>query len=91
MQLGNQRRLARHPGMPNAKQGRCYSLDDVYDAHCVAETLAIPYYVVNHEELFEREVVRPFVEKYLSGRTPIPCSFCNDHLKFDQWLTVVQE
>jgi tRNA-specific 2-thiouridylase len=91
MQLWNQRRLAGHPGMPEAAQGRCCSLDDVYDARHVAETLGIPYYVVNHEERFEREVVRPFVEEYLSGRTPIPCSLCNSHLKFDQLLTVARQ
>jgi tRNA-specific 2-thiouridylase len=91
MQLWNQRRLAGREGMPEAVQGRCCSLDDVYDARRVAETIGIPYYVVNHEERFERDVVRPFVEQYLSGRTPIPCSLCNNHLKFDQLLIVTQQ
>lgn len=91
MQLWNQRRLAGHEGMPESVQGRCCSLDDVYDARRVAETVGIPYYVVNHEERFEREVVRPFVEEYLSGRTPIPCSLCNNHLKFDQLLIVARQ
>lgn len=91
MQLWNQRRLAGREGMPEAVTGRCCSLDDVYDARRVAETIGIPYYVVNHEERFERDVVRPFVEEYLSGRTPIPCSLCNNHLKFDQLLTVAQQ
>src|SRR6266436_3289864 len=91
MQLWNQRRLAGHTGMPETVQGRCCSLDDVYDARRVAETLGIPYYVVNHEDRFERDVVRPFVEEYLSGRTPIPCSLCNNHLKFDQLLVVAKQ
>jgi tRNA-uridine 2-sulfurtransferase len=91
MQLWNQRRLAGREGMPEAVQGRCCSLDDVYDARRVAQTIGIPYYVVNHEDRFEREVVRPFVEEYLSGRTPIPCSLCNNHLKFDQLLTVARQ
>jgi tRNA-specific 2-thiouridylase len=91
MQLWNQRRLAGHAGMPEAVHGRCCSLDDVYDARRVAETLGIPYYVVNHEDRFEREVVRPFVEEYLSGRTPIPCSLCNNHLKFDELLIVARQ
>ncbi len=91
MQLWNQRRLAGHEGMPESVKGRCCSLDDVYDARRVAETIGIPYYVVNHEDRFERDVVRPFVQEYLSGRTPIPCSLCNNHLKFDQLLTVAQQ
>src|SRR2546429_4116363 len=91
MQLWNQRRLAGHEGMPESVQGRCCSLDDVYDARRLAETIGIPYYVVNHEERFERDVVRPFVAEYLSGRTPIPCSLCNNHLKFNQLLIVAQQ
>ena len=91
MQLWNQRRLAGREGMPEQVTGRCCSLDDVYDARRVAQQIGIPYYVVNHEERFERDVVRPFVEEYLSGRTPIPCSLCNNHLKFDQLLIVAQQ
>jgi tRNA-specific 2-thiouridylase len=86
LQLWNQRRLAGKEGMPEQVTGRCCSLDDVYDARRVAEALDIPYYVVNEEERFEQDVVRPFVREYLNGRTPIPCSLCNDHLKFDQLL-----
>jgi len=91
MQLWNQRRLAGHEGMPEQVQGRCCSIDDVYDARRVAEDLGIPYYVVNHEERFERDVVRPFIDEYLSGRTPIPCSLCNNHLKFDQLLITARQ
>ncbi|MBV8893962.1 MAG: tRNA 2-thiouridine(34) synthase MnmA [Acidobacteria bacterium] len=91
MQLWNQRRLAGRDGMPPAVEGRCCSLDDVYDARRVAETIGIPFYVVNHERRFENEVVRPFVREYLTGRTPIPCSLCNNHVKFDQLLTIAQQ
>jgi tRNA-specific 2-thiouridylase len=86
LQLWNQRRLAGKEGMPEPVQGRCCSIDDVYDARRVAETLGIPYYLVNEQERFESDVVRPFVSEYLAGRTPIPCSLCNNHLKFDQLL-----
>jgi tRNA-uridine 2-sulfurtransferase len=91
MQLWNQRRLAGREGMPEQVKGRCCSIDDVYDARRVAEHIGIPYYVVNHEERFERDVVRPFVAEYLSGHTPIPCSLCNNHLKFDQLLVVARQ
>jgi tRNA-specific 2-thiouridylase len=87
LQLWDQTRLAGKHGIPEApKAGRCCSLDDVYDARRVATHLSIPYYVVNQEERFEQDVVRPFVDEYLAGRTPIPCSLCNNHLKFDQLL-----
>ena len=91
MQLWNQRRLAGHEGMPEAVQGRCCSIDDVYDARHVAEQLDIPYYVVNQQDRFEAEVVRPFVSEYLAGRTPIPCTLCNNHLKFDSLLTTARQ
>ena len=90
LQLWNQRRLAGREGMPESVQGRCCSIDDVYDARRVAEHLGIPYYLVNAQERFEQEVVRPFVDEYLAGRTPIPCTLCNNHLKFDQLLLTAQ-
>jgi tRNA-uridine 2-sulfurtransferase len=84
MQLWNQRRL---PDLAvEGATGRCCSLDDVYDARRVAGQIGIPYYVVNFEDRFERDVVRPFVDDYLAGRTPIPCTLCNNFIKFDQFL-----
>jgi tRNA-uridine 2-sulfurtransferase len=84
MQLWNQRRL---PEIAvEGATGRCCSLDDVYDARHVAGQIGIPYYVVNFEDRFERDVVRPFVDEYLAGRTPIPCTLCNNFIKFDQFL-----
>ncbi len=84
MQLWNQRRL---PELSNeGATGRCCSLDDVYDARRVAEQIGIPYYVVNFERQFEERVVKPFVDEYLAGRTPVPCTLCNNFIKFDRFL-----
>ena len=95
LQLWNQRRLAANyanQGLPETvPQGRCCSIDDVYDARHVAEHLNIPYYLVNAQDRFEAEVVRPFVSEYLAGRTPIPCTLCNNHLKFDQLLLTARQ
>src|SRR6185369_5529033 len=84
MQLWNQRRLPEVQS--EAATGRCCSLDDVYDARTVAEHIGIPYYTVNFEDRFEEQVVRPFVDEYLAGRTPIPCTLCNNFVKFDRFL-----
>jgi len=91
MQLWNQRRLPGTHSEGEPAQGRCCSIDDVYDARHVAQKLGIPYYVVNQEDRFEQDVVKPFVAEYLSGRTPIPCSLCNNHLKFDQLLRTARQ
>ncbi|HBY59423.1 MAG TPA: tRNA 2-thiouridine(34) synthase MnmA [Solibacterales bacterium] len=89
MQLWNQRRLPELLA-GGAGAGRCCSLDDVYDARAVARHLDIPYYVVNFEQRFEDQVVKPFVDEYLAGRTPIPCTLCNNFIKFDQFLELAE-
>jgi len=62
--------------------GRCCSLDDLWDARRVANQLGIPYYVLNLEKDFEQTVVGPFVATYLRGETPSPCILCNNYVKF---------
>ncbi len=82
MQLWDQRRGINTDENGDPLPSRCCSLDDVYDARRVAEELDFPFYVLNLERDFERDVVQPFVTSYLSGETPIPCVSCNSRLKF---------
>jgi tRNA-uridine 2-sulfurtransferase len=92
MQLWNQRRLpAMQPPSAAPAQHRCCSIDDVYDARRVAQHLDFPHYVVNFEDQFEARVVRPFVDQYLSGRTPIACTNCNTDIKFAPLLRMARQ
>ena len=89
MQLWNQRRINVGPdGEP--LPSRCCSLDDLYDARVVANKLGFPFYVLNLEDDFERDVVAPFVNNYLQGKTPSPCVACNSYLKFDKLVELTK-
>jgi tRNA-specific 2-thiouridylase len=65
---------------------RCCSLADAEDARSVAEGLGMRFYVANYRDRFRREVMEPFADAYLAGRTPIPCVTCNSRFKFDYLL-----
>ena len=72
-------------------RGSCCSLEDVHDARRVAETLDIPFYVINLEEAFTREVVDYFTRSYLKGETPNPCVKCNEVMKFELLMRKAME
>jgi tRNA-specific 2-thiouridylase len=60
--------------------------DDPDDIRQVAQKLGIRHDVLDYTDLFEQEVVQPFVDVYLSGATPNPCVECNRKLKFEALL-----
>ena len=70
------------PADYRARFDSCCSPDAVEDARGVAERLGIPFYVLNYEEEFDREVIQYFMDAYVAGETPNPCVPCNSRLKF---------
>lgn len=57
-------------------------MDEVDDAKRVCRSLGIEHFVFNYKDVFERCVIRKFVDSYLRGETPNPCVDCNRHVKF---------
>lgn len=72
----------------DGERGRCCAPEDQYDARRVADQLAMPHYTFDRRELFRAEVVEPFVDAYLEGRTPSPCVSCNRTVKLRELLPI---
>src|SRR3954452_24988787 len=64
----------------------CCSVEDVDDARMVAYELGVPFYVLNFEPEFRKNIIDNFISEYARGRTPYPCLNCNRYVKFDALL-----
>lgn len=73
-------------GPPAGDERRCCGALDLGDARRVATQIGIPHYVLEMQSEFRRHVVNPFVDAYLAGQTPVPCTACNTWIKFDLLL-----
>ena len=74
-----------------ANSKTCCSGADIMDAKKIANTITIPHYVFDYEEIFRKNVIEPFINEYKSGRTPIPCINCNEKVKFLDLLSFAKE
>ncbi len=69
----------------------CCSLDDVDDARNVANTLGMPFYVLNFKDDFREKIIDKFIRFYEEGKTPNPCIDCNRFMKFDKLYSRAKE
>ena len=81
-----------YPDDPEAAgaHGRCCAPEDQYDARCVADKIGIPHYTFDRRELFAKNVVAPFVDSYLAGETPSPCTACNRSVKLGELFHIAR-
>ncbi|MFQ3536386.1 MAG: tRNA 2-thiouridine(34) synthase MnmA [Aggregatilineales bacterium] len=83
--IGIMMRLWAEDGEGAHGYNRCCTPDQMTDAGRVARQLGIPFYVLDTQAVFKRQIVQFFVEGYARGVTPNPCLECNRHIRFE-WL-----
>jgi len=68
--------------------GRCCAPEDQYDARRVADALGFAHFTFDRRALFARDVVAPFVDAYVKGETPSPCTACNRGVKLAELFAI---
>ena len=69
------------PPIEERRNKSCCSLDDTLDARAVCHRMGVPFYVIDFQEEFKKNVIDYFVQEYAQGRTPNPCVMCNQKIK----------
>jgi tRNA-specific 2-thiouridylase len=73
------------------RSGACCAGQDIYDARTVSDRLGIAHYVLDYESRFRSSVIEHFADEYARGRTPVPCSLCNQSVKFTDLVEFAKE
>jgi tRNA-specific 2-thiouridylase len=79
--IGLMMRLWSEPG--KEAYNRCCTPDAMGHARHIAESLDIPFYVVDTKDIFHDTIVNFFIDGYASGVTPNPCLECNRHIRWE--------
>ena len=67
------------------------STEYLEDARNLAERLGIRHITYDAREIFARQIIEYFVQEYLAGRTPVPCTLCNNYLKWPLLAKIADE
>ena len=73
------------------RSGSCCAGQDIYDAKTVCDRLGIAHYVLDYESRFRSGVIDKFADEYARGRTPVPCSLCNQGVKFTDLISFARD
>lgn len=67
------------------------SLHHLEDARSLAARLGIEHLAYDARDVFHERIVTYFIEEYLAGRTPVPCTLCNNELKWPLLAKIADE
>ena len=70
------------------KDGCTEYLDDARD---LCHRLGIQHIVSDQRELFKTTIIDYFISEYMSGHTPVPCTLCNNYLKWPLLRQIADE
>ncbi|MDR3795241.1 tRNA 2-thiouridine(34) synthase MnmA [Phocaeicola sp.] len=70
------------------KDGSTEYLDDARE---LCRSLGIPHLVYDARTVFQEKIIRYFIQEYMAGRTPVPCTLCNNYLKWPLLAQVADE
>ena len=74
---------------------RFYELDDkteyLEDARELAARLGIRHITYDARDVFSEKIVDYFIREYMSGHTPVPCTLCNNYLKWPLLAEIADE
>ena len=61
------------------KDGNAEYLDDARE---LCRRLGIRHITYDVRQEFQQRIIRYFIDEYMKGRTPVPCTLCNNYLKW---------
>lgn len=70
------------------KDGSSEYLDD---ARLLCDRLGIQHIVSDQRERFESTIIDYFIKEYMAGHTPVPCTLCNNYLKWPLLRKIADE
>jgi tRNA-specific 2-thiouridylase len=79
------------PSISQILPSKCCNPQTAYRARTTAETLNMPYHIVDLEKEFKENVVDPFLDGYRNGITPNPCIGCNRTIKFGKLQQLMKQ
>lgn len=88
--LGATMRLWSDPECSQEGAPTCCSPQAIRDARAVCHQLGLPHLTVDYREEFAAAVVDEFVEGYLDGQTPNPCTRCNGYFRFPELVALAE-